>query len=95
METTQMRFKDLLVSDLGPLPADATINEDLYDLLTLPYSLGTDMNSRFEMYRLNPSNPDIYHCSGTYLKIEISSDVLDQRFVPTTCVRHLSMQNHN
>lgn len=24
METTQMRFKDLLVSDLGPLPADAT-----------------------------------------------------------------------
>ena len=27
METTQMRFKDLLVSDLGPLPADATINE--------------------------------------------------------------------
>lgn len=51
METTQMRFKDLLVSDLGPLPADATINEDLYDLLTLPYSLGTDMNSRFMMYR--------------------------------------------
>lgn len=47
METTQMRFKDLLVSDLGPLPADATINEDIYDLLTLPYSLGTDMNSRF------------------------------------------------
>ena len=26
METTQMRFKDLLVSDLGPLPADATRN---------------------------------------------------------------------
>ena len=51
MDYTQMRFKDLLVSDLGPLPADATINEDIYELLTLPYSLGTDMNSRFEMYR--------------------------------------------
>lgn len=40
METTQMRFKDLLVSDLGPLPADATINEDLYDLLTKPHVCG-------------------------------------------------------
>lgn len=34
METTQMRFKDLLVADLGPLPADATINEDLNQLNT-------------------------------------------------------------
>lgn len=43
MDYTQMRFKDLLVSDLGSLPPDAHINEELYNLLTLPYSLGTDI----------------------------------------------------
>lgn len=40
MDYTQMRFKDLLVSDLGSLPPDAHINEELYNLLTLPYTLG-------------------------------------------------------
>lgn len=44
-----MRFKDLLVADLGELPPEAYINEDLYDLLTLPYSLGTDMHARISI----------------------------------------------
>lgn len=39
METTQMRFKDLLVSDLGPLPADAKNNVALTTSTTHPASL--------------------------------------------------------
>lgn len=78
METTQMRFKDLLVSDLGPLPADATINEDLYDLLTLPYSLGTDMNSRFIMYR--------YHGDDSRYQIQIERNCNDVQ----DCLRELT-----
>lgn len=59
MDYTQMRFKDLLVSDLGSLPPDAHINEELYNLLTLPYTLGSDMNTRLTTHK--------YHGdSGTY-----------------------------
>ena len=64
MDYTQMRFKDLLVSDLGSLPADATINEDLYDLLTLPYSLGTDVNSRITTHNYQ-GNPGRYRIGMT------------------------------
>lgn len=51
MDYTQMRFKDLLVSDLGSLPPDAHINEELYNLLTLPYTLGSDMNTRLTTHK--------------------------------------------
>ena len=64
MDYTKMRFKDILVSDLGSLPADATINEDLYDLLTLPYSLGTDVNSRITTHNYQ-GNPGRYRIGMT------------------------------
>lgn len=59
MDYTQMRFKDLLVSDLGSLPPDAHINEELYNLLTLPYTLGSDMNPRLTTHKYHDD-------SGTY-----------------------------
>lgn len=46
MDFTNMRFDDLLVADLGVLPGDARINEDIYDLLTLPYTLGKGMRTK-------------------------------------------------
>lgn len=46
MDFTNMRFDDLLVADLGVLPGDARINEDIYDLLTLPYTLGKGIRTK-------------------------------------------------
>lgn len=40
MDYTNMTFGDLLVADIGDLPKHTRINEDIYDLLTLPYTLG-------------------------------------------------------
>lgn len=96
METTQMRFKDLLVADLGPLPADATINEDLYDLLTLAYSLGTDMNSRFEMYRYHGDDSryqiQMTLSQGTMdTKLETDISVIDGKAEITTYNGEVSM----
>ena len=36
MDYTNMTFGDLLVADIGALPKHTRINQDIYDLLTLP-----------------------------------------------------------
>lgn len=80
METTQMRFKDLLVTDLGALPPEARINEDLYDLLTLPYSLGTDMNSRLTTNK-HHNDSNRYQIGMT-----ISNGSMETKLVTDICI---------
>lgn len=57
MDYTNMTFGDLLVADIGDLPKHTRINEDIYDLLTLPYTLGSGVRARLLSARL-PRNDD-------------------------------------
>ena len=57
MDYTNMTFGDLLVADIGALPKHTRINEDIYDLLTLPYTLGRGVRTSLSSARL-PRNDD-------------------------------------
>lgn len=57
MDYTNMTFGDLLVADIGALPKHTRINEDIYDLLTLPYTLGSGVRTSLPSARL-PRNDD-------------------------------------
>lgn len=57
MDYTNMTFGDLLVADIGALPKHTRINEDIYDLLTIPYTLGSGVRTSLSSARL-PRNDD-------------------------------------
>ena len=57
MDYTNMTFGDLLVADIGDLPKHTRINEDIYDLLTLPYTLGGGVRARLLSARM-PRNDE-------------------------------------
>ena len=57
MDYTNMTFGDVLVADIGALPKHTRINEDIYDLLTLPYTLGSGVRTSLPSARL-PRNDD-------------------------------------
>lgn len=57
MDYTNMTFGDLLVADIGDLPKYTRINEDIYDLLTLPYTFGSGVRARLLSARM-PRNDE-------------------------------------
>ena len=57
MNYTNMTFGDLLVADIGALPKHTRINEDIYDLLTLPYTFGSGVRTRLLSARM-PRNDE-------------------------------------
>lgn len=57
MDYTNMTFGDLLVADIGALPKHTRINEDIYDLLTLPYTFGSGVRARLLSARM-PRNDE-------------------------------------
>ena len=57
MDYTNMTFGDLLVADIGALPKHTRINEDIYDLLTLPYTFGSGARARLLSARM-PRNDE-------------------------------------
>lgn len=64
MDYTNMTFGDLLVADIGALPKHTRINEDIYDLLTLPYTLGRGVRTSLSSARL-PRNDDGFRYNRT------------------------------
>lgn len=57
MDYTNMTFGDVLVADIGDLPKHTRINEDIYDLLTLPYTFGSGARARLLSARM-PRNDE-------------------------------------
>lgn len=67
MDYTNMTFGDLLVADIGALPKHTRINEDIYDLLTLPYTFGSGARARLLSAQLPRNDEESRYSLTTFI----------------------------
>lgn len=74
MDYTNMTFGDLLVADVGDLPKHTCINEDIYDLLTLPYTSLRGARTQLSSSRLPRTDEGFqYHLTTTITKDNVEA----------------------
>ena len=67
MDYTQMKFEDVLIADMGALPYGVRINKDVYDLLTMPYTMA-NMRSSLSIDKVAESRDSYYQIATTMQK---------------------------
>lgn len=83
MDYTNMTFGDLLVADIGALPKFTRINEDIYDLLTLPYTLGDGVRTSLSSAQLPRTEEESrYSLTTTITKGDVEATLKTKFSVP-------------